>query len=88
MLIGVCSGTRVIYDWMDAHPEDLDTPLTGPVQVEVPPPFAGGAPDPGAGPGHRGRRPDPDGAVHSVDSGTSIRDGRLGGAAPRRTVSL
>ena len=24
VLIGVCSGTRVIYDWMDAHPEDLD----------------------------------------------------------------
>lgn len=24
ILIGVCSGTRVIHDWMDAHPEDLD----------------------------------------------------------------
>lgn len=24
VLIGVCCGTRVIHDWMDAHPEDLD----------------------------------------------------------------
>lgn len=24
VLIGVCSGSRVIYDWMDEHPESLD----------------------------------------------------------------
>lgn len=24
VLIGACCGTRVIHDWMDAHPEDLD----------------------------------------------------------------
>ena len=39
-VVAACS---LLVDGLAAHPEDLDTPLTGPVQVEVLPPFAGGA---------------------------------------------
>ncbi len=39
-VLRVCS---VLVDGVVVHPEDLDRPLDGPVQVEILPPFAGGA---------------------------------------------
>ena len=42
-VVAACS---VLVDGLAAHDADLDALLHGPVQVEVLPPFAGGAPDP------------------------------------------
>jgi len=39
----VINASSVLIDGRTAHQEDLDQPLTGPVQVEVLPPFAGGS---------------------------------------------
>ncbi|CAA9308855.1 MAG: hypothetical protein AVDCRST_MAG48-1891 [uncultured Friedmanniella sp.] len=40
-VLGACS---LLVDGLAAHEDDLRAPLTGPVRVEVLPPFAGGAP--------------------------------------------
>ena len=39
----VFKACSLLIDGVTAHPADLDRPLQGPVQVEVLPPFAGGA---------------------------------------------
>lgn len=61
VLIGVCSGSRVIYDWMDAHPESLDrVAAVGMVGDPYRPrdSWLDGTPDPG-GQGVAGRRTGP-----------------------------
>ena len=47
-VVRACS---LLVDGVAAHEAELDRPLTGPVEVEVLPPFAGGS----AGPSHRAR---------------------------------
>jgi len=39
----IVNASSVLIDGRTAHQEDLDQPLTKPVQVEVLPPFAGGS---------------------------------------------
>jgi molybdopterin synthase sulfur carrier subunit len=38
----VIAASSILIDGLTAHLEDLERPLTGPVRVEVLPPFAGG----------------------------------------------
>ncbi len=40
----VIRASTVLVDGATAHPADLERPLTGPTEVEILPPFAGGAP--------------------------------------------
>ncbi len=39
----VVKACSLLVDGVAAHPDDLDRPLSGPVRVDVLPPFAGGA---------------------------------------------
>ena len=39
----VVQACSLLVDGVAAHPDDLERPLTGPVRVDVLPPFAGGA---------------------------------------------
>jgi sulfur-carrier protein len=39
----VIKASSVLIEGLTAHPVDLERPLTGPVQVEILPPFAGGS---------------------------------------------
>jgi sulfur-carrier protein len=39
----VVQACSLLVDGVAAHPDDLDRPLSGPVRVDVLPPFAGGA---------------------------------------------
>lgn len=81
VLIGVCCGTRVIHDWMDAHPEDLDrVAAVGLVSDPYRPRdrWLEGTPDPGGQGVHGLRRgPIPD-RTHWV----SVPGDPLSGVAP------